>query len=159
MTEKSTNSSGFSLLEVLFVVAIIGILANIAIPAIQKALWKARAVAAIQDFRVFERALHEYERDFNTIPRNGTAKKPPHELDPYLGVGFSWQSPHPWVKNYVWENWTGRSLGRRLDIQYGFSLKKPDERIVEAIQRVYDGRFEKTVSSKYTFVISASENQ
>lgn len=155
MKQQTEHSAGFTLVEVLLVVAIIGILANIAVPAVQKALWRARAISVIRDFHIFEKAFYEYERDHQKLPPNGTAKIRPHELDPYLGPNYNWLNPHPWIRYYVWENWTDKAHGQRLNIQYGFSLKQPDERIVRAIREVYDGRFEATVFSKYTFVISA----
>ena len=59
------------------------------------------------------------------------------------------------VGAYVWENWEAKAHGRTTEIKYGFSLKKPDPGLVEAIRTIYDGPFEQTVFDKYTFPITA----
>lgn len=150
-----TGEKGFTLIEVLIVVAIIGIITNIAIPQVQEALWRARAASIVNDFVLVRKAALEFYRDNDRMPRNGTVASPCTELDPYLQGKVKWISPNPWVGAYVWENWETRRHGRRTGIRYGFSLKNPDPGLVEAIRKIYDGPFESTVFQKYTFPITA----
>jgi prepilin-type N-terminal cleavage/methylation domain-containing protein len=49
-----------TLVEVLIVLAIIGILANVAYPQLDSALWKSRAAVVIADYRLFEGAVVDY---------------------------------------------------------------------------------------------------
>ena len=146
---------GFTLPEVLIVVAIIGILTNIAIPEVQEALWRARAASIVSDFTLVRKAALEFYRDNHRMPVNGTVAKPAYELDPYFEGKVKWISPNPWVGAYVWENWEKKKHGTRTGMKYGFSLKKPDPGLVTAIRKIYDGPFEKTVYDKYTFPITA----
>ncbi|HWP41747.1 MAG TPA: prepilin-type N-terminal cleavage/methylation domain-containing protein [Blastocatellia bacterium] len=55
------SPKGFSLIELLFVVAIIGIIAAIAIPALARARKAANASSAIQTLRTIVTAEHLYE--------------------------------------------------------------------------------------------------
>jgi len=146
---------GFTLPEVLIVVAIIGILTNIAIPQVQEALWRARAASIVSDFTLVRKAALEFYRDNDRMPVNGTVANPAHELDPYLEGKVKWIAPNPWVGAYVWENWETKAHGTRTGIKYGFSLKKPDPGLVEAIHTIYDGPFDDTVFNKVTFPITA----
>jgi len=56
------NENGFSLVEVLMVVAIMGIIAALAIPNLQKARQNAEASSAIQSLRTITSAEHLYYR-------------------------------------------------------------------------------------------------
>ncbi len=150
-----STQRGFTLVEVLLVVAIIGILANIAIPQVQEALWRARAASIVSDFTLVRKAALEFYRDNNRMPGNGTVARPAHELDPYLEGKVRWIAPNRWVGAYVWENWETKAHGRKTGVKYGFSLKKPNPELVVAIRRIYDGPFENTVYQKYTFPITA----
>jgi prepilin-type N-terminal cleavage/methylation domain-containing protein len=144
---------GMTLIEVLIVLAIIGILANLAVPAMESAMWKGRASVVVTDFKRFEAAAVDYMSDHDTYPPNGTVARPDSEFAAYMPGTFQWIKPHPWVRAYVWENWENAGHGRRLNIGYGFSVKEPEEKLVWAIQQIYDGRFEQTVYKKYTFVM------
>lgn len=146
--------SGFTLVEILIVVGIIAILANLAVPLIEGQMWRARATDVIGDFHQFEKAYIEYERDHGEMPVNGTAAKAARDFNSYLDSGFRWVWPQPNVPAYVWENWEDKAHGHRLNIRYGFSLKEPPDELVAAIQKIYDGPFEKTVYNKWTFVLA-----
>jgi len=149
------SQRGFTLVEVLIVVAIIGILSNIAIPQVQEALWRARAASIVSDYMLVRKAALEFYRDNNRMPKNGTVNKPAVELDPYLKGKVDWIHPNPWVGAYVWENWENARHAQKTGIKYGFSLKKPNDGLVTAIREIYDGPFEQTVYQKYTFPITA----
>ena len=150
-----TAQKGITVIELLIVVAIIGILANLALPVVHDALWNSRAAVVITDFKRFESAVVNYMTDHEGYPRNSSVGRPDTEFAPYMPASFRWIDPHPWLRAYVWENWENKAHGRRLDIAYGFSLKEADDELLQAIQRVYDGRFEKTVYDKWTFVMES----
>ena len=64
----STSSSGFTLVEVLTVIVIIGILAGIAIPAINAALRGARNTAIRTDVDVLSQAIEAYKLQHGAYP-------------------------------------------------------------------------------------------
>jgi type II secretion system protein G len=67
----SAGQAGFTLLEVLIVVAIIGLLASVAIPALQDAMLKSKKSAAISDLRNLKDALTRYAADNGEFPEWG----------------------------------------------------------------------------------------
>lgn len=62
------EASGFTLIEIMTVVAVIGVIAAIAIPSFLKARTKARVTTAISDLRAFEQALKAYNLENGTYP-------------------------------------------------------------------------------------------
>jgi len=63
------KNNGFTLLELLVVVGIIGILAAIAVPNYRDAVSKSRIVLVQMDLRTLGTALHSYRLDHNIYPR------------------------------------------------------------------------------------------
>ena len=66
------NRSAFTLIELLIVVAIIGILAAIAVPNFMNAQVRAKVARAKNDLRSFGTALESYYLDQNDYPRDET---------------------------------------------------------------------------------------
>jgi len=63
---------GFTLLELLVVVAIIGVISAIAIPALQTALDKSRQRVTMADMRSIGQAVQLYEIDHSIFPADAT---------------------------------------------------------------------------------------
>lgn len=66
------NKRGFTLIEILIVVAIIGILAAIAVPNVTRALQTAKANADAANIALLETAVNMYYIDKGTWPATGT---------------------------------------------------------------------------------------
>ena len=146
---------GFSLIEILVVVAILGILANIAVPVLRKNMIRAQAIHVVSDFLKVRRAAFEYYRDHGKYPRDYYPGKEPPELAPYLKGRVKWRYPVRDVL-YDWENWVrrnGKPKHRWTRVLYGFSITTRNHELVDAIKKVYDGPFHYTLGANYTFVI------
>ncbi len=155
MKRACSNEGGFTLIEMLIVVAIIGILANIAIPVVRNNMYKAKAIRVVSDFLKVRRAAFEYYRDHGSYPRDYYPGKEPSELKPYLKGTVAWRYPVKGVL-YDWENWVrrdGKPKHRWTKVLYGFSVTTRDRELIDAIRKVYDGPFHYTLGRNYTFVI------
>lgn len=67
-TKKAERKTAFSLVELMIVVAILGILAALVIPEIQGQSQRAKEAAAKENLRVFREAIERYALDHNGIP-------------------------------------------------------------------------------------------
>ena len=68
--EKKGFFGGFTLIELMFVIAIVGILAGIGIPAYRSYLEKARITKAVTDMRVFEKEILAFKSANESFPES-----------------------------------------------------------------------------------------
>ncbi|NLZ17266.1 MAG: prepilin-type N-terminal cleavage/methylation domain-containing protein [Desulfobulbaceae bacterium] len=69
MLRKAKNQKGFTLIELMIVVAIIGILASIAIPQFTQYRVRAQNRVAASDVRNISTQLHAYYADHQAYPK------------------------------------------------------------------------------------------
>lgn len=82
MKQNISRKTGFTLIEIMIVVAIIGMLAAIAIPNFQRARETARTNTCINNLRCIDSAKNEWALE----QRKGDTDTPqPADLQPYLG--------------------------------------------------------------------------
>lgn len=90
MKDKTTPRNGFTLVEIMIVVAIIGLLAAMAIPNFVAANRKARMNACISNLRYIDSAKQQWaleqRRQDSDVPQGS-------DLQPYLGRGIAGELP------------------------------------------------------------------
>jgi prepilin-type N-terminal cleavage/methylation domain-containing protein len=147
---------GFTLIEVLIVVAVIGIIAAIALPSFIKMKTRSKTAVIASDFHHFRDQVYLYESDYNLVPpETGLGDKPP-ELDEYLGRQFTFKPELMYW--YDWENWTGED-GNQDDggtgVSKGFSVYTQDPDLGAALVQRFpnDLIMRQTQPDYYTFII------
>ena len=84
MKMRTTRMSGFTLVEIMIVVAVIGLLAVIAVPNFVKARSVSQTDACINNLRQIDSAKHQWALE-NNQPASATPSQA--TLTPYLGRG------------------------------------------------------------------------
>lgn len=87
--QHPSSTAGFTLIEMLLVVVIIGILMAIVVPNYRAIHNKARAVDVMADIDVIAQAVRDYQADAMTWPADAPAGVIPSGLASYLPTGFS----------------------------------------------------------------------
>ena len=86
MRLKISTSKGFSLIEMIGVLAIIGILASVVAPKVFDAIRDAKITAAVAVLQTIKSSCTDYARKYNLFPEDGT-KAPPVSYDRTFGDG------------------------------------------------------------------------
>lgn len=87
---RRSGEAGYSLIELLIVCSVIGIIANIAIPELYSALYRAKAARIIEDYNTIRSAVHQCYVDTNFYPPDQGPGVEPPELTSYLQGRLRW---------------------------------------------------------------------
>ena len=98
-SHPSSMRKGVTIIELLIVMVLVGILAGIAIPNFQNAVWRARAAEVVSDVHTVTLAYHQYLADGGGRIRTAAWGSVPAALEPYLADGFSFSTE---VADYRW---------------------------------------------------------
>lgn len=83
---------GFTIIELLTVLTLIGILAGLGVPSLRSAVDRADATRVVTDMRAVRQALFTYREDSGGLPRTARWGTVPPELRPYIdGVQFTYK--------------------------------------------------------------------
>lgn len=126
---------GFTLMEILIVVVILGILAAIVIPSFASATEDSRKAAFTQDLRAFETGILRYQVDFGEFPPDGGSGSVPVGLEDYVNVP-KWQSGSP--IGGVWDNETDDVLSAGMGIHFNGSGESRDSTYMADIDLMID---------------------
>jgi type II secretion system protein G len=145
---------GFTMVELMIVIAIIGILASIAIPNYLKYRDKARITSMVSDIKYFENGFMIYAVDYGDFPEDSHIVLPDMptmaeyisprmwEKTTPLGGTYNWEGPdnYPYAGISIFEGTAPQEEFRRLDGM----LDDGD---------LTQGRFRQTPNGRYTYII------
>jgi type IV pilus assembly protein PilA len=145
---------GFTLIELMIVIAIIGILAAIAIPNFINYRKKAKIAGAATDIKNFEKGFVAYALDEGEFPNDS------HIVLPDLPLMEDYIDPSVWGKNTALGgtyNWEGPDNYPYAGISI-FEATAP-QRDLELLDSMLDdgdltqGKFRQTPNGRYTYII------
>ncbi|MGB0767534.1 MAG: type II secretion system protein [Phycisphaeraceae bacterium] len=127
--------TGFTLMEILIVVVILGILAAIVIPSFASATEDTRKNAFVQDLRQFESGILRYEIDNGEYPPDGGSGSVPLGLESYVDVG-KWTDGTP--IGGVWDNETDDVLTAGMGVHFNGTGTTRDAAYMADIDGIID---------------------
>ncbi|HET9950091.1 MAG TPA: type II secretion system protein [Longimicrobiales bacterium] len=153
--ERNARRGGFSLIEMLVAVSIVGILAGLAIPNMRNMTFRARATSVAADLEVLRVATLQYNADRMGWPADAPAGEIPPDLVPFLPGGFSFDG-----NGYVldFENIPlplGLPGAPNVSRLIGASVTATDDRLANAISELLGGNIVYSVGNTHTVLIDA----
>ena len=107
MNKKLSNQKGFTFIELLAIVAIIGILVAIITPNMFRAIENSRVAAAISDYKMIKSAVLNHYADTAKWPDDADPGQDPNlmknedDFDNWNGPYLThWKAEHPWGEEY-----------------------------------------------------------
>lgn len=156
MNPKDARRGGFSLVELLVAVSIVGILAGLAIPNMRNVTFRARATAVFGDLNTVRQATLDFNADQNAWPADEVSGTVPSGLVPYLPEGFSFAG-----EGYEldFENITlpfGLPTDPSVTRMVGAAVTATDDALSNAIAEVLGGAIVSSAGNTHTVVFDAS---
>lgn len=125
---KRTAQSGFSIVELMVVVTIIGILSLLSMPSIRQATNRAEATVTANDLKKFGEAVEVYTTESGSYPTNMTYSRIPELVAQYL--------PKAWINgDYSWFYINSS----RYTYIYVYNLNFTAEQALQLDQMIDDG--------------------
>jgi type IV pilus assembly protein PilA len=152
---RSVNAPkrGFTLVEIMVVVVIIGFLAAMAIPAFQRVQRASKTARIVNDFRVFSQAFEIYNSQNGGWPPNATAGAVPAGMSGDFRVNV-WQNTTVIGGSWNWDN-NVAGLAAAISIQ---NFIADDNQLQEIDAKLDDGDLTtgnviKVSSNRFSFIL------
>jgi prepilin-type N-terminal cleavage/methylation domain-containing protein len=138
----------FSLIELMTVMAVIGLLAALGIPRYREMKRRAFAAAIASDFNTVRVAAYNYFADNNVYPPDGSAGAPPAAMVPYLPKNFSFDNGTYTLDYDVWPSPLNPS-----QVIVGVTVTSDDQQLVNMVARnIAAGGMGLNVGNGYTYI-------
>ena len=155
-SHRDPRRGGFSLVELLMAVSIVGILAGLAIPNMRNMTFRARATTVAADIEVLRVATLNYNGDMHGWPADAAPGVLPPELSGFLPEGFSFDG-NGYQLDFENLPFPGGLPGDPSTTQLiGAAVTSTDERLHNAIAELLGGNIVASVGNTHTVVIDRS---
>lgn len=145
---------GFTLVEIMVVVVIIGLLAALAIPAFQRNQRASQNARAVNDFRIFAQAFEVYNTQYGAWPPNAAAGIVPAGMSGEFKTDAWTSNPNSIGGRWNWD-YNNAAFTAGVSIS-GFTVT--DEQLVEIDAKLDDGDlttglFRKISASRVSYIL------
>ncbi|MDA0327456.1 MAG: type II secretion system protein [Gemmatimonadetes bacterium] len=153
---RDSRRGGFSLIELLMTLSIVGILAGLAIPNLRGMTYRARATEVAGDLEVVRVATLSYNGTTHRWPADAAQGVVPPELNGFLPEGFSFQG-NGFELKYENYNLPGGLPGDPTTTQLiAVSVTVDLEEMSNAVVELLGGSIVFSVGRKHTVIIDRS---
>lgn len=154
---RRSESAGFSLVETMIVLAIIGILVNLAVPVYKESRLRAQSAAIIGDAHAVRTAVSNYYLTHDAWPADAQVGVQPPELDSFLDDQILWSAEYEYDYDYFADS-EGNPTQPDSGVLVGFSVRNADPRLIALIRAAEPGAVTETWGNGVTFVIQATDS-
>lgn len=153
---RRTDRRGFTLVELIVVIAVISILARLALPTFQESVIRARAAAALGDVDVVRTAAANYHARSNRWPADAPPGVVPPDLLEDLPEGFTFEREGFKLDWEVWALPDGIPPHTGPRTVVGVAIVTDDELLGNAIGGLMSGNGWYSMGNTYTFLVEGA---